>query len=190
MKAAGKAAERKEEEEISQLSGVRARVRVVRKGQDFKELNVSISEFLNGNAGTGLVVEGGVPSGKEGGAFGNSELRNELQVEQPEQESLPRFVPSGGDGGLTPVQRVSSRNDFRALQAEQNYRASVRKGCVGVMNRSGIRVNTLRINTLYKRKADKVKPVDSSTSDGSTPGGREDWRLRAIEREKQRGFDK
>ena len=50
----------------------------------------------------------------------------------------------------------------------------MRKGCVSVMNRSGIRVNTLRINTLYKRKADKVKPVDSSTSDGSTPGGRED----------------
>ena len=76
---------------------------------------MSISEFLNGNAGTGLVVEGGVLSGKEGSAFSNSELRNKLQVEQPEQESLPRFVLSGGDGGLTPVQRVSSRNDFRAL---------------------------------------------------------------------------
>jgi Reverse transcriptase (RNA-dependent DNA polymerase) len=164
-------------------------VRVLGKGQDFKELNVSILEFLDGNAGAGLVMEGGVSSGKEGGAFGNSELRNKLQVEQPEQETLPRFVPGGG-GDLAPVQRVSSRNDFRALQAEQNYSASVRKSCVGVMNRPGIRVNTLRINTLYKRKADKVRPVDSSTSDGSTPGGREDWRLRAIEREKQRGFDK
>jgi hypothetical protein len=158
-------------------------VRVLGKGQDFKELNVSILEFLDGNAGAGLVMEGGVSSGKEGGAFGNSELRNKLQVERPEQETLPRFVPGGG-GDLAPVQRVSSRNDFRALQAEQNYSASVRKSCVGVMNRPGIRVNTLRINTLYKRKADKVRPVDSSTSDGSTPGGREDWRLRAIEREK------
>jgi hypothetical protein len=189
MKAAGEAAERKEERgEVSQLSQVQARVRVLRKGQDFEELNVSISEFLDGNAGAGLIMEGGVSTGKEGGVFGNSELRNGLQGERSEQEALPRFVPSGG--GLAPVQRVSSRNDFRALQAEQNYRASVRKGCVGVMNRPGIRVNTFRVNTLYKRKADKVRPVDSSISDGSTPGGREDWRLRAIEREKQRGFDK
>jgi hypothetical protein len=114
MKAAGEAAERKEERgEVSQLSQVQARVRVLRKGQDFEELNVSISEFLDGNAGAGLIMEGGVSTGKEGGVFGNSELRNGLQGERSEQEALPRFVPSGG--GLAPVQRVSSRNDFRAL---------------------------------------------------------------------------
>ena len=76
---------------------------------------MSISEFLDGSNGAGLVVEGGALSGEEGGVFGNSELRNELQAERPEQEGLPRFVLSGGDSGLAPVQRVSSRNDFRAL---------------------------------------------------------------------------
>ena len=82
MKAAGGAAERKgEEEEISQLSGVRARVRVLRKGQEFKELNVSISEFLDGSNGAGLIVEGGALLGEEGGVFSNLELRNELQAE-------------------------------------------------------------------------------------------------------------
>ena len=60
----------------------------------------------------------------------------------------------------------------------------MRKSYISVINRPGIRVNTLRINTLYKRKADKVRPVDSSTLDGLTPGGREDWRLRAIKRKK------
>ena len=34
--------------------------------------------------------------------------------------------------------------------------------------------------TLYKRAAVKVRPVDSSSSDGSKPGGSLDWRKNAI----------
>jgi hypothetical protein len=32
------------------------------------------------------------------------------------------------------------------------------------------------INIVYKRKADKVRPVDSDKSDGSIPSGSEDWK--------------
>lgn len=39
------------------------------------------------------------------------------------------------------------------------------------------------VTTMYKRKADKVRPVDSDKSDGSTPGGRTDWRERALARQ-------
>jgi hypothetical protein len=41
-----------------------------------------------------------------------------------------------------------------------------------------------RLNTLYKRKADKVRPVDTDQQDGSTPGGLPDWRARAQARER------
>jgi len=35
---------------------------------------------------------------------------------------------------------------------------------------------------MYKRKADKVRPVDNALSDGSTPGGFPNWRERALAR--------
>src|ERR1700712_3039004 len=43
------------------------------------------------------------------------------------------------------------------------------------------------MRTLYKKKADKGLPVNSSSSDGSIPGGLSDWRERAIMREAERG---
>ena len=41
-----------------------------------------------------------------------------------------------------------------------------------------------RVDAAYKRKADKVKPVDTSQTDGSGPGGDINWRDEAIRREK------
>ena len=38
------------------------------------------------------------------------------------------------------------------------------------------------VNTAYKRKAQKVRPVDASASDGSHPGGDKDWKTRITER--------
>ena len=34
----------------------------------------------------------------------------------------------------------------------------------------------VRVYTLYKRKAEKVKPVDLGMSDGSKPGGLTEWK--------------
>ena len=42
---------------------------------------------------------------------------------------------------------------------------------------------SLWVNTLYKKKVDKVRLVDTSASDRSVLGGRSDWRERAIARE-------
>jgi hypothetical protein len=39
------------------------------------------------------------------------------------------------------------------------------------------------VDTFYKRKADKVQPVDSDKSDGSVPGGSIFWREEIIKRE-------
>lgn len=44
------------------------------------------------------------------------------------------------------------------------------------------RAEGLHISTLYKRKADKVRPVDSSDTGGQVPGGRDDWKARAWAR--------
>lgn len=46
-----------------------------------------------------------------------------------------------------------------------------------------------RVATLYKRKAQRTLPVNSSDSDGTVPGGRSDWRERAIAREKALGLN-
>jgi hypothetical protein len=40
--------------------------------------------------------------------------------------------------------------------------------------RGGQRI--FRIDTIYKRKADKVKPVNSDKSDNNTPGKSKSWR--------------
>ena len=47
----------------------------------------------------------------------------------------------------------------------------------------------LRVSTMYKRKADKVRPVDTSESDGTIPGGVNDWHERAVAQEKAAGKD-
>ncbi|KXL44143.1 MAG: hypothetical protein FE78DRAFT_541738, partial [Acidomyces sp. 'richmondensis'] len=39
------------------------------------------------------------------------------------------------------------------------------------------------VRAIYKRKAEKVRPVDSHESDSSTLGGRPDWKERAIRRQ-------
>ena len=47
------------------------------------------------------------------------------------------------------------------------------------------RQQRLTISTAYKRKAEKVQPVNSSTPDKSTLGGVQDWRERALEQQKK-----
>jgi hypothetical protein len=44
------------------------------------------------------------------------------------------------------------------------------------------------MNTIYKRKANKVKPVDSDKSDSSIPGESKSWRENMI-REKMKNVD-
>ncbi len=41
-----------------------------------------------------------------------------------------------------------------------------------------------RVYGIYKKKTEKVQPVNSSNSDGSTPGGNKNWRERAIQKER------
>ena len=41
----------------------------------------------------------------------------------------------------------------------------------------------VRVDILYKRKKDKVQPVDSDKSDGSVPGGSIFWREKMIKKE-------
>ena len=43
------------------------------------------------------------------------------------------------------------------------------------------RTTKAKVNTLYKRKADKVHPVNYSGPSGDTPGGFEDWPERCLQ---------
>jgi RNase H-like domain found in reverse transcriptase/Integrase zinc binding domain/Reverse transcriptase (RNA-dependent DNA polymerase) len=106
-----------------------------------------------------------------------------------EKESVPfissfRFVPTEyKDWDDFQVLRASSRFDLHSvaseLENERRHRAQKDRDFP----------YSARVFTLYKRKADKVLPVNSSASDGSTPGGLPDWRARAIAREVQRGLN-
>lgn len=44
-------------------------------------------------------------------------------------------------------------------------------------------LSRVRVDGAYKRKSQKVQPVDLSLSDGSKPDGSDTWRLDAIKRE-------
>jgi hypothetical protein len=41
-------------------------------------------------------------------------------------------------------------------------------------DRKGGQPHAFKVHTMYKKKKDKVRPVDSSFSDGTKPGGTED----------------
>ena len=47
------------------------------------------------------------------------------------------------------------------------------------------RRHTARVDTAYKRVKDKVEPVNGDKSDRNIPGGLQDWKQRALEREQQ-----
>jgi len=47
-----------------------------------------------------------------------------------------------------------------------------------------------QVSTLYKRKADKVKPSDATENDGDTPGGDPLWLEKAIAEEKRLSYNK
>lgn len=50
-------------------------------------------------------------------------------------------------------------------------------------DRKGVPPHAFKVRTMYKKKKDKVRPVDSSFSDGTKPGGTEDWYETAIAQE-------
>ncbi len=71
--------------------------------------------------------------------------------------------------------RISSSIDLQSIFLAQQYAEKKRKQNSRVV----------KVSTLYKRKADKVRPVDLSENDGSTPGGDRLWRIHAMEKQKQ-----
>lgn len=90
-------------------------------------------------------------------------------IRPPKPATLPKF--STAPRSINAV-RLSTRGpaDFWRWAKEDRKNADER--------RSG----GLRVATLYKRKADKVRPVDADATDGQVPGGRDDWQDRAWRR--------
>lgn len=76
--------------------------------------------------------------------------------------------------------RSSRRGDLWSIRQE-NYRNSMRQKQLRQMPL------TARVSTLYKRKADKVNPVNKGEG-GEKPGGDVHWREKAIQEERKRGL--
>ena len=94
------------------------------------------------------------------------------RTEQKEDLSLPVFLP----------QRIEDAQLFRfSCRFDESL---LPRMVAKELADSG---NSARLGFLvqgaYKRKAQKVKPVDSSISDGSTPGGSINWKKEAIAKE-------
>ena len=73
---------------------------------------------------------------------------------------------------------------FRAVMPElflndntrrDNFRAIMRRS-IAVIYRESYRYRTVQINTMYKRKAQKVLPVDLGESDGSKSRNYDNWK--------------
>ena len=79
---------------------------------------------------------------------------------------LPRFNASSGPINAYRLSRRGSNLTWEEVRLESKL--ARRRRAEGH-----------RVYTLYKRKADKVKPVDSDAKDGKVPGGRDDWYARA-----------
>lgn len=104
-------------------------------------------------------------------AFRNSELRN--TAFEDEVMFLRVFVPRRVNDG--DAVRLSRRADFWAMRHARVHSKGIQR--------------RVKVSTAYKRKADKVRPVDTDQSDGSVPGGRSNWRDLAIARERAAGKD-
>src|SRR5690349_17791013 len=70
--------------------------------------------------------------------------------------------------------RISARGPLIGwkLAKEESKRAALRRRLL----------RPLPVATMYKRKADKVRPIDASNTDGSTPKGRADWKKAVWEK--------
>ena len=57
----------------------------------------------------------------------------------------------------------------------ENFRATTRRNIITTY-RENYRYRTIQINTIYKRKAQKVLPVDLGKSDRNKLGGYNNWK--------------
>ena len=106
-------------------------------------------------------------------------------LENKEEERLPRFHSTGYSGpGFNDHVRISRKFDGVSMR-------KVGRVGLGILGAAGTpRVAyAARVRTMYKRKKDKVRPVDVSQSDGSKPGGTEDWHEKAVEEERRSGYN-
>jgi RNase H-like domain found in reverse transcriptase/Integrase zinc binding domain/Reverse transcriptase (RNA-dependent DNA polymerase) len=74
--------------------------------------------------------------------------------------------------GKAPVVRLSRRFDSWSIQQSKGTGVPTKGTAVGVF-------------AAYKRKAQKVRPVDSGETDGQAPGGKTEWKQLAKERERE-----
>ena len=67
----------------------------------------------------------------------------------------------------------------------ENFRVITRRS-ITVIYRENYRYRTVQVNTMYKRKAQKVLPVDLEKSDESKSEGYDNWKQAILEEEKKR----
>jgi hypothetical protein len=112
-----------------------------------------------------------------------------------EQLKLPRFHWSGSSGASVDDHvRISRRFDIPGVSQVGRVSIGFQDGGEFTEQSDTRRIQTqrvaLRVRTMYKKKKDKVRPVDVSTSDGTKPGGTEDWHDKAVNEERRQGLDR
>ncbi|KAJ5747177.1 uncharacterized protein N7511_000772 [Penicillium nucicola] len=112
----------------------------------------------------------------------------------PQKPEAPNWVPTPNHkhyaGHASPTYPdIEYRTSFARTETRHGLPNKWRRR---LLPRQGSRWATFRpdlralhaapVNTLYKRKADKVQPVSSSESDGSIPAGNPDWQRICLEK--------
>ena len=108
-----------------------------------------------------------------------------LSPESPEEEDQPETIqlPQFGESVLKKYAPVTGFT--KAIGRRSSHKPQVRfsrRYDIEAMFQAPLR-RYVRVYTAYKRKADKVRPVDTDKSDGAIPGGKEDWKAEILEQE-------
>ncbi len=67
----------------------------------------------------------------------------------------------------------------------ENFRATTRQN-IATIYRESYRYRTIQVNTIYKRKTQKILPVDLGESDENKPKDYDNWKQTILEKEKKR----
>ncbi len=67
----------------------------------------------------------------------------------------------------------------------ENFRAIMRRSII-IIYRESYRYRTVQVNTIYKRKAQKILPVDLGKSDRSKLEDYDNWKQTILKKEKRK----
>ena len=125
-----------------------------------------------------LSLAEGFPNSALAGEGKSGANQSGQHVELPDQAILNVFLPRRDQAIWADPQLLPRRLDSLAHGLNEfrfSRKVDELPWMFEILKQGGV-PRAARVNTLYKRKADKVRSVDTDESDGTAPGGSKTWR--------------